>query len=85
MTYRKQIVPESPQSYEEKLVATHGEVIDRITAARILNVSRNTVTAYVNAEFFRTAPNGKIIVRSLAQWIYGNPKAVKSSKIVVMP
>jgi hypothetical protein len=83
--YRKQIIPDEPLTYEEKLVRTHGELVDRTTAGKILNVNRDTVRNYINSGYFQAAPNGDVIVRSLAQWIYSNQRPVRPQKLVVIP
>lgn len=64
----------SANEYEERLVNRWGETVDRVTAAEMLGVTRETIRRYINAGYFQTTPNGRVIVREAARWIKSNPR-----------
>lgn len=68
---------DSKISVADQWVNVWGEAISKSAAAVMLGVSRSTIYAYVANGAIETSPEGKVLVRSAAQWANGSQKMRK--------
>ena len=61
-------------------VLAHGEIVTKTEAAEILRVSRSTLYELIDRGEIKTAPDGRVLVRSMAAWATGKQSAKKSKK-----
>lgn len=59
-------------------VAAHGEIVSKTEAAGILNVARSTIYEMIDRGEIKTSPDGRVLVRSMAEWATGKQSAKKS-------
>lgn len=85
MTYRKQPVPEHPETTEEKWVRTWGEAVNIETAAKILGVSRDTVSRRIKEGHLFTTPMGSVLVREMCRWAHSNVSYARKQRLVAIP
>lgn len=71
------VLNESP---EEKWVRAHGEVVNRKTASRLIGCASVTLKKRIDAGEVQTAPNGDVLVRSLAKWATSTMKKEQAMK-----
>ena len=65
------------ESIAGEWVREHGEVIPKNRAAKIMSVSVNTIIKYIGEGYIDTAPDGRVLVRSLAEWANSGGKQCK--------
>lgn len=46
----------------------YGEIVTKATAAKILGCSPSTVYKLIEERSIKTAPDGRVLVRSMAEW-----------------
>ena len=85
MTYIKPPVPESPATTERKWVRTWGEAVNIETAAKMLGVSRDTVSRRIKEGHLATTPTGGVLVREMCRWAHSNASTARPQKMVVIP
>jgi len=85
MTYIKKPIPEAPDTTEEKWARTWGEAVNIETAAKILGVSRDTVSRRIKEGHLSTTPTGGVLVREMCRWAHSNASTARKQKLVVIP
>lgn len=55
-------------------VEQHGEIVNKTRAAAIAGVSRSTIYDLIRSGAIDTAPNGNVLIRSLADWALNPPR-----------
>ncbi|MEN6547759.1 MAG: hypothetical protein ABFE07_17125 [Armatimonadia bacterium] len=66
---RKTAIPE--MSIEDQWAKMYGESITKVIAARVLNVSRQTIYTRIAAGCYQVDQTGRVLVRSMAVYHKG--------------
>ena len=62
-------------------VIAHGEIVTKSEAAAILRVSRSTIYEMINRGDIKTSPDGRVLVRSMADWATGKKEKHTSDRL----
>lgn len=85
MTYIKDAATWNPETLERKWVRTWGEAVSIATAAKILGVSRDTVSRRIKDGYLATTPTGSVLVREMCRWAHSNASTARRLRMVVIP
>ena len=85
MKYIKDAPPINPETMERKWVRTWGEAVNIETAAKMLGVSRDTVSRRIKEGHLATTPTGGVLVREMCRWAHSNASTARRPRLVVIP